>query len=95
VGPQQRFERTLTNRKAVYMSQTFVAEQANCLGGWCQVGSTVYSDFYNAEADKPRIVVKIVVYSGGKSGRVWTQADLASGAHAQIAQGAIPRAFFI
>ena len=49
-----------------------VKHTMDCLGGWCQVGSTVYSDFYVAEAAMPRRVVKIHAFNDMQAS-VWTE----------------------
>lgn len=43
-----------------------------CLDGWCGVGSTVYSNFYNSEASIPRRVIKIKAWPGTREGIVST-----------------------
>ena len=47
------------------------ASQEIILDGWCKIGSTVYSDFYNAESDRPRVVARVHIYANGQ-GTVWT-----------------------
>ena len=43
------------------------------LGGWCSVGTVVYSDYYVAESENPRKVSRITVHDPN-NGRVWTEA---------------------
>lgn len=42
------------------------------LDGWCEVGSTVFSNFYESEAKTPQKVIKIHVWTGDKQAVVWT-----------------------
>jgi len=49
-------------------------DEDDCLGGWCHVGSPVFSEFYIDEAEQRRTVSKVTPYPGTHdNGLVWTK----------------------
>ena len=50
------------------------------LDGWCQLGSIVYANFYESEADIPQTVIKIHVCTGKvQEAFVWTDGGAGRG----------------